>query len=599
MIEVPMTQALASALFHFLWQGAVLALVPALALMFRSPRVRYAAACVALFAMPVVFAVTLAVTIPAAGSRAVIPIGLPQAVLLAPPSAVDAQPFDFERSMRWFVPFWIAGVALFYLRTFAGWIVLLRLRRASSTAAPAFWKERADALAARLGIGRAIALFRSDLVDVPVVAGFLRPAIFVPAALFTGMPVEQLEYLLIHELAHIRRFDYAVNLLQKAVEGLLFYHPAVWWVSRMLRTERENCCDDAVLAVGGDAREYASVLASLERTRCAPALGASGGNLGKRVLRLLNPPSQSSLAPVLGLLAIAISATVAWAALQQAQPLPQLPAPPQPPAPPAIRLVAQARPEAAPLPTPFKKWLDEDVAYIISSEERAAFQNLTTDAERERFIEQFWQRRDPSPGTVVNEFKEEYYRRIGYANQRFRAAIPGWKTDRGRIYIMYGPPDEIDSHPSGGSYQRPASEGGGVALMYPFEDWRYRYIEGVGANVAIRFIDPALDGSYRMASDPSNPNLASPRPPVVAEPMAGGITVSVSLDPTKNISVFVGVTTTDGRPITTALTPAQHQALYQLAVPLLPGSYRLNVIAKDADSATAAPANYELSVTVP
>ncbi|MBV9572803.1 MAG: GWxTD domain-containing protein, partial [Acidobacteriales bacterium] len=128
----------------------------------------------------------------------------------------------------------------------------------------------------------------------------------------------------------------------------------------------------------------------------------------------------------------------------------------------------------------YKKWLSEDVAWIITDEERAAFKQLSNDEERDQFIENFWQRRDPTPDTVENEFKEEHYRRIAYANEHFAAGIPGWKTDRGRMYIMYGPPDEIDSHPSGGSYERPMEEGGGETSTFPFEDWRYRYIDGVG-----------------------------------------------------------------------------------------------------------------------
>ena len=155
------------------------------------------------------------------------------------------------------------------------------------------------------------------------------------------------------------------------------------------------------------------------------------------------------------------------------------------------------------LETPYRKWLNEDVAYIITDEERAAFKRLQTDEEREQFIEQFWLRRDPTPDTVENEFKEEHYRRIAYANEHYAAGIPGWKTDRGRIYITYGPPDEIDSHPSGGTYERPPEEGGGETSTYPFEQWRYRYIEGIGTNIIIEFVDPTMTGEYHMTMDPS------------------------------------------------------------------------------------------------
>ncbi|MCC7499713.1 MAG: GWxTD domain-containing protein [Bryobacterales bacterium] len=155
------------------------------------------------------------------------------------------------------------------------------------------------------------------------------------------------------------------------------------------------------------------------------------------------------------------------------------------------------------LETPYRKWLNEDVAYIITDEERAAFKRLNTDEEREQFIEQFWLRRDPTPDTAENEFKEEHYRRIAYANERFASGIPGWKTDRGRIYITFGPPDEIESHPSGGSYERPFEEGGGTTSTYPFEQWRYRWIEGVGSDIIIEFVDPTMTGEYRMTMDPS------------------------------------------------------------------------------------------------
>jgi GWxTD domain-containing protein len=149
----------------------------------------------------------------------------------------------------------------------------------------------------------------------------------------------------------------------------------------------------------------------------------------------------------------------------------------------------------------YKKWLDEDVVYIISDEERKAFKQLSNDEERDQFIEAFWQRRDPTPDTEENEFKEEHYRRIEYANEHFPAGIPGWKTDRGRIYIMYGPADEIDSHPSGGSYERPIEEGGGETSTFPFEDWRYRYLEGIGQEVMIEFVDTCMCGDYHMTID--------------------------------------------------------------------------------------------------
>jgi len=152
--------------------------------------------------------------------------------------------------------------------------------------------------------------------------------------------------------------------------------------------------------------------------------------------------------------------------------------------------------------SPYKKWIDEEVPYIITDTERQAFKKLTTDDERESFIENFWERRNPNPGNPENEFKEEYYRRIAYANEHYASGIPGWKTDRGRIYIMYGPPNEIDNHDSGGTYERPMEEGGGETSTYPFEDWTYNYIEGIGSNIKLEFVDPTMSGEFHLTMDP-------------------------------------------------------------------------------------------------
>lgn len=150
----------------------------------------------------------------------------------------------------------------------------------------------------------------------------------------------------------------------------------------------------------------------------------------------------------------------------------------------------------------YKEWLEKDVAYIITDEERKAFKKLETDEEREQFIEAFWRRRDPDPDTDENEYKEEYYERIAYANEHYSSGIPGWKTDRGRIYIMYGKPDELETHPSGGQYERPSYQGGGSTTTYPFEIWFYRYLAGVGSGIEIEFVDPTGSGEYRIARSP-------------------------------------------------------------------------------------------------
>jgi GWxTD domain-containing protein len=181
----------------------------------------------------------------------------------------------------------------------------------------------------------------------------------------------------------------------------------------------------------------------------------------------------------------------------------------------------------------YKKWLNEDVVWIISDEERAAFKQLSNDEERDNFIEAFWQRRDPTPDTEENEYKEEHYRRIAYANEHFAAGIPGWKSDRGRMYIMYGPADEVDSHPSGGSYERPMEEGGGETSTFPFEDWRYRYLEGIGQEVIIEFVDSCMCGDYHMTIDRSEKDALKYTP-------NAGLTLYESMGMSSKASRFSG-----------------------------------------------------------
>src|SRR5215467_10930377 len=189
---------------------------------------------------------------------------------------------------------------------------------------------------------------------------------------------------------------------------------------------------------------------------------------------------------------------------QQVQPAPD---PQDPPAPQKLTKEQKKKMSRAlkELDAQYKQWLNEDVVYIISPEERTAFLQLSTSEEREQFIEQFWLRRSSNPDLPENDFKEEHYRRIAYANEHSASGIPGWKSDRGRIYIIWGPPDEIDSHPTGGTYDRPMEEGGGSTTTYPWESWRYRYLEGegLGNNVMLEFVDPSGTGEYHLTMDPS------------------------------------------------------------------------------------------------
>jgi GWxTD domain-containing protein len=192
--------------------------------------------------------------------------------------------------------------------------------------------------------------------------------------------------------------------------------------------------------------------------------------------------------------------------------------------------------------TPYKKWLSEEVPYIITDPERATFKKLATDDEREAFIEDFWERRNPNPGSPENEYKEEYYRRIAYANEHYASGIPGWKTDRGRIYIMYGPADEVDTHPSGGSYERPDSEGGGETSTYPFEQWRYRYIDGIGNNIILEFVDTTMTGEYHLTMDPGEKDALLHVP-------GAGLTIAEQMGMTGSSSKMDRFSRTDGMTI--------------------------------------------------
>lgn len=497
-VHTAAAQALGLALFHFLWEGAAIAAALALALLLmKSPRARYAAACLALAAMPTACAVTFLRVMPERFFAGPLPPFDPSR-LAAAGGAGPARPgFDASSLLPYVVPLWLAGVLLLHARTLSGWAATRRLRRSGVCAAPPQWQARLSALAAGIRVSKPVALLESCRVDVPLVAGYLRPVILVPLDLLSGLPAGQVEAILLHELAHIRRRDYLVNLLQAVVENLLFYHPAVWWVSGVIRTEREHCCDDLAVAVQGNAFEYAAALTALETRRDAdspvgePALAATGGNLMKRIRRLLNRPEPRHAAFTPAVAAGVVILTAA-AALTAWQPKPQ-DTPQEQPKPVAEkerkRRDGNRQKE---LETPYRKWLTEDVAYIITDAERAAFKNLQTDEEREHFIEQFWLRRDPTPGTIANEFKQEHYRRIAYANQRFAADVAGWKTDRGRIYIQYGPPDEIESHPNG-----TASQG------FPVELWMYHTIPNLGNNVVMEFDDPTYTGHFVMTADPT------------------------------------------------------------------------------------------------
>ncbi len=455
-----MIERLGWTLIHFLWQGAAGAAAAWVGLQAcRSARSRYGLLLVIFIAMAAAPVVTFFIL---GGMEAPRAARLPlQALSDAPVLAGDgAVPDPGSPSWpAWVVDLWLAGVGCSSLRMMGGWLLTRRMLR-ERIPAPQQWLAAAHRLAAGMGLRGRLRLVLSNRIDVPAVAGHFRPLILLPAAALANLPVAQLEALLAHELAHLARRDPLVNLLQSVVETLLFYHPAVWWVSSRMREEREHCCDDlAVAACGSGARHYAEALLALEESRPGPeafALSAHGGSLSRRIARLLQPAPHASarnLLPALPALLTVLAAgalTTRSLIAQKASSEPVVA---------AAGASTGVQPALAPR---FEQFLDE-VALLIEPEERAAFLRLGHDAERDEFVEQFWKRRDPTPATPENEVKTEHYRRIAYANSRFeQGSIAGSHTIRGRLYILVGPPDEIESHPE------------------KWEAWRYRYMEGLG-----------------------------------------------------------------------------------------------------------------------
>ncbi len=476
-VRTPFAEALDWTLFQSLWEGVIIAAALAVVLAaVRSPRIRYLASCTALMLMLASFAATLLQLLPGGhggvGTRSVLPLAdWRDPVVVNPGDSNPPWHAILSAAVPWLAPLWMVGVCFFYLRYSAGWIASSRLRRRGVCSAPASWMAATARLAKQMKVSRPVVLFESLLADTPMVLGHLRPVILVPLGFLTSLSPEQVETILLHELAHIGRADYLVNVCQRIVEGLLFYHPAVWWISHVIRTERENCCDDLVVALSGDAHSYAAALTALEQIRLEqswpnrePALAATGGSLMKRIRRLLYPKGPSGMwAPALATIVLVGSATLALAAWQ-AKPDPQN--------------VATTQSPGSQTQTVWQKWLNEDVVYIITPEERAAFERLATDAERKHFVEQFWERRNPTPGSSQNVYKKEHYRRIAYVNDHYAGSKPGWQTDRGRIYILYGPPDEVESHPSDQN-----------RIHAPYEEWMYHHIDGLGGMVVFTFID--------------------------------------------------------------------------------------------------------------
>ncbi len=304
-VGTPVSKALGWTLFHSLWEGMLIAAALATLLVFvRSPRIRYAAGCVALLAMLASFVVTFNHFLPEtdSGPRTLIKATLPAWGALVDLNNDNTRFPDFTALIPWLAPLWLIGVCLFYLRYAAGWLSLYKLRQRGICAAPDAWQGFVTRVALELKVSRPVELLESLLADTPVVLGHFRPVILVPLGFLAGLPPDQVEAILLHELAHISRSDYLMNVCQRLIEGLLFYHPAVWWISRVIRAERENCCDDMVVALRGDVHGYAVALTALEQNRLeqqwparVTAVAATGGNLMRRVRRLLYPKGPSGI----------------------------------------------------------------------------------------------------------------------------------------------------------------------------------------------------------------------------------------------------------------------------------------------------------------
>jgi GWxTD domain-containing protein len=474
LIANPAAAAIGWTLLHSLWEGAIVAAVlGAMLLILRTARARYLAACAALLVLLALFTLTLLRLAPeSAHSFPVKDRIVPEGNVVAEGVSSGYWRPDLATAAPWLALLWMAGVLLMFGRYSVSCISVQRFRRRGVCCAPNAWQREVERLTARLRILRPVRLLESCLADAPTVIGHFRPVILMPVGMLAGLSSAQIESILLHELAHIRRHDYLTNTLQRYVEGLLFYHPAVWWISAVIRREREHCCDDLAVSISGDPHEYARALAALEQNRFSPAaVAATGGSLVKRIHRLLYPRTSGAWAPFLAVMILVLTGTAAVAAW----PTPQSN---------AVAKQTEKAGSLGPFSNAYYKWLNEDVAYIIDQAERTAFLGLATNEERDKFIEQFWERRNPSPG-APNKYKAEHYRRLAYANGHFASGVPGWQTDRGHIYILYGPPDEKESHPR--------AAGGSTEI------WLYHHVEGVGDNAAITFVDSTGQGDFRLS----------------------------------------------------------------------------------------------------
>lgn len=394
------------------------------------------------------------------------------AVVLPPASLVQQHT---SASLSWgaiLLAIYAAGALVLLGRFILGYLFTRRLVRSG--------------LSIELSAASGVAQMReSSSISVPMTVGRLSPKILLPMS-WREWDDAKLRAVLAHEEAHIRRADWIIGILARINTCLLWFHPLAWWLQRELAALAEHACDDAALTILRDPQNYAKTLLDMAyamksangRLVWGAVPMAKHGTVQKRIDQILDETRKLPRA----------FGAYRWATLAVCSlPLVYLVS--------AVQL-APAQTPAAPAPqvrraldSPYNRWLDQEVRWIISDMERASFVSLRTDADREKFIESFWLQRDPTPGTEENEFKEEHYRRIAYANDKFAEAVPGWNTDRGMVYIRFGPPDSIDVH------------GGVPGSSYPYETWGYRYIEGIGTDVQLEFVDTTLTGRYHLTRD--------------------------------------------------------------------------------------------------
>ncbi|HEV8037470.1 MAG TPA: GWxTD domain-containing protein [Bryobacteraceae bacterium] len=378
----------------------------------------------------------------------------------------------------------------------------------------------------------------SDLVRVPITVGTVRPVVILPPD-WRHWPASKLRAVKAHEQGHVARHDPLRQLAASIYRSVAWFHPLAWWLKAELADLAEHASDDAAIAAVEDRVKYAEALLSfIERTpRRVQWEGVPMANRQTRMRRidrvldqtreLSRPANHRALAVLilaaLPLIYLATATRPVWAQT------------------PAASTPAQSSVSASVCggsPT-YANWLNQDVAYIITQPERQAFEHLSDQAECAHFVDQFWLRRDPTPGTPQNEFKEEHYRRIAFANQHFASErLQGSSTDRGRIYITYGPPDEIESHPSE-KRQRPAEEGGGVTEAYPFDQWLYHHNAALGDDVLFEFVDASQDREYRLTLMGSPNDLEALRGKGPGRPAMFGPESGVYVEVNHNGTLFI------------------------------------------------------------